>query len=424
MVLNRVKIGTRLGLAFVVLMIAVLVIIGVALSSLEFQYQISLSDQDRSAAEEAYHDARTTIIAVGAVVLLLSGFLVLRISRSITSPLEVALGLAQRVAAGDLTGQVEAHTRDEVGQLLAALGKMIESLTKLVGQVQDSGIHVTSSAIEIASSAKEQQRSASEIAATTTEIGVTSREISATSQKLVEAMTEVCAVAEQTATLAGLGQSGLSTMKEAMHKVMDAVRSINANLAALDEKAGNINRVITTITMVADQTNLLSLNAAIEAEKAGENGRGFSVVATEIRRLADQTAVATCDIEQMVKGIQSAASGCVMGMETFSEQVDRGMQRVGQMGSQLSQIIQQVQALAPRFEAVNEGMQAQATGAEQISQALVHLSEATRQTVESLRHSNQSIDGLIHAADRLRSGVARFVLAETGGGAGVTAWPG
>ena len=412
MVLSSLKIGTRLGLAFAVLLIAVLGITGLALSSLESQYQISLNDRDRGAAREAYDAGRTTIIAVGALSVLFSALLAFRITRSITSPLEVALRIAQRVCAGDLTGQLEAHTKDEVGQLLAALGKMIESLTNLVGQVQDSGIQVTSSAIEIAANAKEQQKSASEIAATTTQIRVASSEISATSQKLVEAMAEVCAVAEQTATLAGLGQSGLSTMKEAMHKVLDAVRSINANLAALDEKAGNINQVVTTITKVADQTNLLSLNAAIEAEKAGENGRGFSVVATEIRRLADQTAVATCDIELMVKGIQSAASGCVMGMEKFSEQVDRGLQRVGQTGSQLSQIIQQVQALAPRFEAVNEGMQAQATGAEQISQALVQLSEATRQTVESLRHSNQSIDGLIHAADGLRSGVSRFMLAE------------
>ena len=133
-----------------------------------------------------------------------------------------------------------------------------------------------------------------------------------------------------------------------MRHVMEAAGSINAKLAVLNEKAGNINQVVTTITKVADQTNLLSLNAAIEAEKAGEYGRGFAVVATEIRRLADQTAVATYDIEQMVKEIQSAVSAGVMGMDKFSEEVRRGMQEVQQVGGQLSQIIQQVQALAPR----------------------------------------------------------------------------
>jgi methyl-accepting chemotaxis protein WspA len=107
----------------------------------------------------------------------------------------------------------------------------------------------------------------------------------------------------------------------------------------LNEKASNINQVVTTITKVADQTNLLSLNAAIEAEKAGEHGRGFVVVATEIRRLADQTAVASYDIEQLVKEMQSAVSSGVMGMDKFSEEVRRGVQEVEQVSGQLTQII-------------------------------------------------------------------------------------
>ena len=168
-------------------------------------------------------------------------------------------------------------------------------------------------------------------------------------------MNEVAAVAEQSAALAGSGQAGLTHMEETMRQVMDAAGSINAKLAVLNEKAGNINQVVTTITKVADQTNLLSLNAAIEAEKAGEYGRGFAVVATEIRRLADQTAVATYDIEQMVKEIQSAVSAGVMGMDKFSEEVRRGMQEVQQVGGQLSQIIQQVQALAPRVRSGQRG---------------------------------------------------------------------
>ena len=132
-----------------------------------------------------------------------------------------------------------------------------------------------------------------------------------------------------------------------MRQVTEASGVISAKLAVLNEKAGNINQVVTTITKVADQTNLLSLNAAIEAEKAGEYGRGFAVVATEIRRLADQTAVATCDIEQMVKEMQTAVSAGVMGMDKFSEEVRRGAQDVQQIGTQLGSIIQQVQALTP-----------------------------------------------------------------------------
>jgi len=199
-------------------------------------------------------------------------------------------------------------------------------------------------------------------------------------------------------------------MAETMRSVMDAAGSVNAKLAILNEKALDINQVISTITKVADQTNLLSLNAAIEAEKAGEYGRGFAVVATEIRRLADQTAVATYDIEQTVKEIQSAVSAGVMGMDKFSEEVRRGMRDVQQVGSQLSQIIVEVQTLSPRFQLVNEGMQTQANGAEQITQALSQLSEAAQQTAESLRQSSQAIDDLTLVANQLRTGVSRFKI--------------
>jgi len=221
---------------------------------------------------------------------------------------------------------------------------MTDELTALVSQAQKSSARVATSVTEIAATARQQQATAAETAATTTEIGATSREIHATSRDLVRTMNEVSVVSEQTSALAGSGQAGLTRMGDTMQNVMDAAGSVSAKLAILNEKAGNINQVVTTITKVADQTNLLSLNAAIEAEKAGEHGRGFSVVATEIRRLADQTAVATYDIEVMVKEIQSAVAAGVMGMDKFSDQVRRGMQDVQTAGSQLSQIIAQVQA--------------------------------------------------------------------------------
>src|SRR5678816_2890576 len=172
---------------------------------------------------------------------------------------------------------------------------------------------------------------------------------------------------------------------------MEASGSITAKLAVLNEKTTNINTVVTTISKVADQTNLLSLNAAIEAEKAGDYGRGFAVVATEIRRLADQAAGATGDIEQMVKEMQSAVAAGVMGMDKFSEEVRRGVDVVQQVSEELSQIIQHVQTLTPNFETVSEGMQSQSLGAQQISDSLSQLSEAAQQTVTSLRQSNSAI---------------------------------
>jgi methyl-accepting chemotaxis protein WspA len=330
------------------------------------------------------------------------------LSRAITIPMQKLIGILEVMRSGDFSQRLNLERRDEFAHLADGFNRMTDELTALVGQAQKSSGQVSTSITEIAATSKQQQATAAETAATTTEIGATSREIFATARDLVRTMNEVSLVSEQTATLAGNGHVGLTRMEDTMQAVMDAAGSVSGKLAILNEKAGNINQVVTTITKVADQTNLLSLNAAIEAEKAGEYGRGFSVVATEIRRLADQTAVATYDIELMVKEIQSAVAAGVMGMDKFSDQVRRGMTEVQQVGGQLSQIIAQVQALAPRFQVVNEGMQAQSNSAEQINQALVQLSEAAQQTVESLQQSSQAIDELHLVSNGLRNGVSRF----------------
>jgi methyl-accepting chemotaxis protein WspA len=352
--------------------------------------------------------ARQAIIVSFAIAMLLSIACIYYLLRSVTRPLEGLVTAMGQMRQGDFTHRI--NRQDEFGALGLSFNGMADDLAALFGEVQKSGIRVTSSVTEIAATAKEQQVTANEIAVTTTEIGATSREISATSRELVKTMRDVSSVGEQTAALAGDGQTGLARMEETMQRVVDAAGLINAKLGVLNEKAGNINQMVITITKVADQTNLLSLNAAIEAEKAGEYGRGFAVVASEIRRLADQTAVATYDIEQMVKEIHSAVSAGVMGMDKFSEEVRRGMSEIQQVGSQLTQIIHQVQALAPRFEAVNEGMQAQATGAEQISEALTQLGKAARQTVESQVQSSRAIEDLNQVSSGLRSGVSRFKL--------------
>jgi len=195
-----------------------------------------------------------------------------------------------------------------------------------------------------------------------------------------------------------------------MQRLVDATRSISARLSNINEKATNIGSIVSTINKVSDQTNLLSLNAAIEAEKAGELGLGFSVVAREIRRLADQTAVSTLDIEQMVKEMQSAVSSGVMEVDKFIDEVRRGVKEVGTISEQLGRIIEQVESVGPRFEIVYDGMRTQSTGAEQISQAMTHLSEAAGQTKESLHEFHLATLQLNETVQDLRVEVSNFKL--------------
>lgn len=323
------------------------------------------------------------------------------------------LQVVTRAAEGDLTGSVTIEGDDAISKLARGVQLMVANLNSLVSQVQRSGIQVTSSATEIAATAKQQEATIGEQAKTTNEIAATATQISATTKELVNTIDEVAGAADRTRQSASDGYGELERMETTMQNIVEAAGSIAQKFEVLNEKALNINSVVTTITKVADQTNLLSLNAAIEAEKAGEYGLGFAVVATEIRRLADQTAVATLDIEQMVKEMQSAVSSGVLSMEKFSDQVRRSVEDVNQVGTQLAEIIEEVQNFAPRFENVQQGMHFQSQGASQIKQAMLQLSESAQQAVVSIKQSNSAIDALNDAAHALQNGVSKFRVSKS-----------
>ncbi|HYD97560.1 MAG TPA: methyl-accepting chemotaxis protein [Noviherbaspirillum sp.] len=326
------------------------------------------------------------------------------------SKVDSLLMVVSRAAAGDLTGRVAVSGSDAIGRLGEGLAAMFDNLRTLVNRVQKAGIQVATSTTEIAASAKQQEATGVEQAQTSVEVLSTTKEISANTAQLLKAMEEVTHVAEYTTSATTDAQSNLRRMDATMQRMVTATDTINAKLAALSEKASNINNVLTTITKVADQTNILSLNAAIEAEKAGEAGRGFSVVATEIRRLADQTSVATWDIEQMLKEMQSAVSASVMGMDKFSDEIRRSVGEVSQVGEQLSSVIEQVRNLTPRFDMVLEGMQSQAIGASQITETMTQLNEATQQAVDALKATSEAVQQLQYAAQDLQAGVSSFAV--------------
>jgi methyl-accepting chemotaxis protein WspA len=161
---------------------------------------------------------------------------------------------------------------------------------------------------------------------------------------------------------------------------------------------------------VADQTNLLSINAAIEAEKAGEYGRGFLVIAREIRRLADQTAVASLEIEQVVKGMQLSVSSGVMEMDKFTKSVETGVTEIASISSQLAEIISSVKGISERFGQVAEGMQAQSQGAEQIRDAMNQVAEGAARSEAGLDDFHAATANLEQAAAGLQAEIARFTL--------------
>ncbi|MBP0002072.1 MAG: methyl-accepting chemotaxis protein [Cyanobacteria bacterium SID2] len=283
-----------------------------------------------------------------------------------------------------------------------------QQMTRTIGASENLGIQVTSSATQIAASGKQLEATVAEQVASTNEVNATSKEIAATSRELVQTMDRVAQLSHSTAEVTANSQLDLVKMKDAMHQLAQATISIASKLGVMNEKANNINSVVTTITKVADRTNLLSLNAAIEAEKAGEYGAGFAVVAREIRRLADQTAVATLEIEQMVKEMQTSVSNGVMEMDKFNKEVSQYVEEVGQISEQISHAIEDVQSLTPQFAQVSQTMEEQSQGAQQIREAMEQLSEASQQTADAIRDTNTALDRLDDAARGLQLEISDF----------------
>lgn len=345
------------------------------------------------------------VLVLGGSGALLISFLFVR---SLAGRVERAAAAAEQVAGGDLTLEIESNATDETGQLLRAIGGMVQSLGGLVGQMKRSSVQLVSTATEIGAASRQQEEMTANFGASTGQIAASVKEISATSQELLRTMDDVTAATAATADVADQGRTGLGGMESMMRQLAEATGSISSKLAVMSERAKKISGVVTTITKVADQTNLLSLNAAIEAQKAGEYGLGFAVVAREIRRLADQTAVATLDIEKIVGEMQSSVSSGVMEMDRFSEEVHKCVTETTRLSEQFAQIIEGVKALNPQFQAVHQGMQAQAVGAEQISDAMLQLDEVARRSDGSSHNLHAAASQLRTAVEDLKSEVARF----------------
>lgn len=347
-------------------------------------------------------------LATTLLIALLAFALGIILMKSIIDPLVQVTKSAKNLGEGDLSVRVPVVYQDEVGNVAQAFNKMADSLQDLLKQLHWAGIQLTTSTTEIAATAKQQEITVVEQETTTKQIAATAKEISATTKDFAKTMKGISDAAEKTSSLATSGKEGLNQMELTMRQMVDAASNIAAKLAVLNEKASTITSVVTTISKVADQTNLLSLNAAIEAEKAGEHGRSFAVIAREIRRLADQTANATLDIEKMINEMLSAVSAGVMGVDKFSNEINSGVTQVTVAGEQLSKIIEQVQQLSSNFESVNDGMQAQFIGATQINESIVQLSETAQQTSESIRLFHKAIEQLNNAAIELQSMVTQI----------------
>lgn len=367
---------------------------------------------DEVRATEAVESGRTTALLLALAVILVVGLVGLLVLHSVMTALHGLIRRMREMAESDanLSRRLDVDSSAETGQLAHWINVFIEKIAGLVKAVRRSSVQLTSTSTEMAATSREQQGTMQSFGSSTTQIAAAVQEINATGSELLSTMDGLSRSAQESAGHAAKGRRGLEAMGHTMDQLQSSSASISDKLAVISEKAGEITTVVTTITKVADQTNLLSVNAAIEAEKAGEYGRGFLVVAQEIRRLADQTASATLDIEKTVGEMQTAVSAGVMEMDKFADRVRRSVQDVGGVAGNLTEIISQVEEITERFASVKDGMGSQVQGAGQINDAMHALTTNVQQTVTSLKEFTAAAEDLRSAADGLNSQLATFRL--------------
>ena len=366
--------------------------------------------QDASEAFAMMYFQRNLIIGISLAIILGVIVTALIVARSISNPIRTAVRVAKQVAAGDLRADVGETSDDETGALLNAIQTMTNDLRGLIGRIQNSSVTLIDIATTMQHTSAEQQQVVAQYGSSTTQAVASVKQISATSQELSRTMNDVNTMAASTGTKAQESSANLTNMESTMRQLEKTTASFGEKLSTINERATKINVVVSTMAKVADQTNLLSINASIEAEKAGKHGLGFLVVASEISRLADQTGTAALDIERMVSEMQVSVSAGVKEMANFAGQVRGGVREIGDVSVKLGEIISAVQNITSRFDEVAQGMSAQSQGADQIREAMVRLSEGANRTAESLTEFNTATSHLRGAVGDLKDEVSRFTI--------------
>lgn len=351
------------------------------------------------------YSAVLAVLALGVL-----GFILKKVTGRIVAPLEDLQEAAAGIAAGNLIVTIpQIKEQNEIRGLADSIRTMSGGLASLVSQVKSAIVRQVSASTQIAAAINSQDESIAGFEREVSQAAAAVAEISASAKELAGTMEMVHMNAEAAGESAGGGHDKLRELEKTMRSLNNAAHSMAGKLELVRQSTQDVAGVVRTIADVAEQTNLLSLNASVEAEKAGEYGRGFSVVAREIRRLSDKTAVATLEITRMVDTMRSSVESGVAELEIFTETVDECAGSANDVAGSLGGIIRHVEGLGPKFEQVNHGMQAQSLGAVEISEAMSRLRQRAVASAESMAQLAEATEQLREAAGMLKSEVSAFI---------------
>ncbi len=355
-----------------------------------------------------------TMIAFAFFALMI-GAIAIPVARRITRPLERITHTVERMAGGDLSVRLDdTHTDDEVGKLAQGMNRMVNSFNSMVADILASANSIaltvdnmTSKIDKTARGAQEQSTQASAIATAAEEMSQTINEIARSAQTASGTSSEAMQIAEEGRQVADGAVRTIDTVRDATAQLADMV-------AALNGKVEEIGNIVTFITDIADQTNLLALNAAIEAARAGEQGRGFAVVADEVRKLAERTITATGEISEKVKGVQDESQLTNKSMEQASEKVSKATSFIRRTGESLAHIVDGMQRTRDEITQMATAVEEQSATSQEIARNIEGTTIIAQEIEKNSGEVLSDVTGLSDVAARLSASVSKFKTRDGG----------
>ena len=349
-------------------------------------------------------------IAVGGSALLFF-IAVLGIIRNFVTRLKRITDAVDRVSEGDLSVELKIYANDEIGDLGRGINRMLHSLNDVVVSIKSSTEQVASAAGLLQSASEQMAAGVEEVAAQASTVAVATEEMSATVQEIANNCLHAAEGTKQVDTSANNGRGIVEETIRMMGALSNQVRTTSHTVAELGRRSDQIGEIVTTIEDIADQTNLLALNAAIEAARAGEQGRGFAVVADEVRALAERTTKATKEISDMIKGIQKETHEVVESMEKGVSQARAGTIEAGKSREALKEILTQVETLNEQVSQIATAAEQQTATTSEISNNINQITQVVQETAKGAQESAGSANRLSGLADVLHNLVEKFRLA-------------
>lgn len=376
---------------------------------IESQRQLVANDRERLAATK---NSMRLIMSVSSAIAFALGLLIAALlSRQIVRAIRPLVVRAGQIAEGDLSGDaLPVRTRDEIGELVASVNAMSGSLRSVVRELSDSSVELAGAATEIAASSEQMARGLDEQSGQIMQISAATQEMSASVTEVATKSAQAAATANQSGECAEAGGGAVAKTIDDMRAIEADVSAATAGVTQLSGRSEEIGRVIGVINDIADQTNLLALNAAIEAARAGEHGRGFAVVADEVRKLAERTTRSTEEVAGSIRAIQTDTSAVVERMAVGKAQVQASVERAAGAGQSLGLIVTGARNVAGMVADIAAAAEQQAAASEQISRTIESITAASKQASQGAGQSAAAAGQLSGKAERLRALASRFRL--------------